>query len=284
MQTSNALDNLKSIAKNNKKRLAGTFGLVAAENVLFLTYPVFGSFAVNAMMSGDVWTSLSYSLLVLIIWSIGAMRRAVDTRAFARIYAELAVPVVASQRAKGLDTSSVTARVALSRQFVDFFEQHLPILMMSAFQIIGSALMLLILEFWAGVTACAILAFFAFLMPKYAKTNDLLYLKLNNRLEKEVDVIERNNGYQLNKHYGWLAKLRIRISNREAAGYLWIGVAMALLFGVTVVQIATTQGVKAGHIYAVITYLWQFAMSLDDMPRLLEQFSNLKDIGKRVEV
>ena len=107
MQTSHALGNLKSIAKNNKKRLAGTFGLVAAENVLFLTYPVFGSFAVNAMMSGDVWTSLSYSLLVLLIWSIGAMRRAVDTRAFARIYAELAVPVVASQAKLNLTNKSL---------------------------------------------------------------------------------------------------------------------------------------------------------------------------------
>ncbi|WP_233419239.1 hypothetical protein [Aggregatibacter actinomycetemcomitans] len=56
------------------------------------------------------------------------------------------------------------------------------------------------------------------------------------------------------------------------------------LFGVTVVNLATTEGVQGGHIYAVITYLWTFAMSLDDAPRLLEQFSNLKDIGKWVEV
>lgn len=187
----NAIENLKSIAKNNKKRLLGTFFLVALENTLFLTYPLFGSFAVNAMMQGDIWLSLTYSLVVLVIWGIGATRRAVDTRAFARIYAELAVPVVLSQREKGLDTSAITARVALSRQFVDFFEQHLPILIMSGFSIIGAAVMLLIIEFWAGVTAFGILLFFTILLPKYAKTNDLLYLKLNNRLEREVQVIEK---------------------------------------------------------------------------------------------
>lgn len=49
---SSAINNLKSIAKNNKKRLFFTFTLVALENILFLTYPLFGSFAVNAMMSG----------------------------------------------------------------------------------------------------------------------------------------------------------------------------------------------------------------------------------------
>ncbi|QPB41922.1 ABC transporter six-transmembrane domain-containing protein [Rodentibacter haemolyticus] len=283
MQT-NALDNLKSIAKNNKRRLFITFFFVTLENILFLTYPLFGSFAVNAMMQGDIWLSLTYSLVVLVIWGIGATRRAIDTRAFARIYAELAVPVVLNQREKGLDTSAITARVALSRQFVDFFEQHLPTLIMSSFSIIGAALMLLLIEFWSGVTAFAILFFFMILLPKYAKTNDLLYLKLNNRLEKEVQMIEKSDPYQLDKHYDLLAKLRIRLSNREAMGYLWIGVSAAILFGVTVVQLATTQGVQAGHIYAVITYLWTFAMSLDDAPRLLEEFSNLKDIGKRVEV
>lgn len=281
---SNALDNLKSIAKNNKKRLFFTFSLVTLENVLFISYPVFGGFAVNAIMSGEVLLSLTYSLMVLIIWGIGAARRAVDTRAFARIYAELAVPVVISQREKGLDKSAITARVALSRQFVDFFEQHLPTLIMSSFSIIGAAVMLLWLEFWSGVTACFILVFFGLMLPKYAKTNDLLYLKLNDRLEKEVNLIEQKRHYHLNKHYDWLAELRIRLSNREAAGYLWIGVSAAILFGVTVVNLATTEGVQAGHIYAVITYLWTFAISLDDAPRLLEQFSNLKDIGKRVEV
>lgn len=279
-----AFGTLKAIALGNKKRLAATFSLVALENILFITYPVFGSFAVNAIMQGDTVKALSYSLLVLLIWGIGATRRAVDTRAFARIYAELAVPVVQTQREKGLNTSAITARVALSRQFVSFFEEHLPTLIMSAFSFFGAAVMLLILEFWVGVTAVAILAIFAVLLPNYAKINDLLYLKLNNRLEKEVGVIERGGLRALNQHYDLLARLRIRLSNREAGSYLAIGITVAVLFGVAVVKMSTTPNVQAGHIYAVITYLWTFAMSLDDAPRLLEQFSNLKDVGKRVEV
>lgn len=39
---------------------------------------------------------------------------------------------------------------------------------------------------------------------------------------------------------------------------------------------------SAGHVYSVSTYLWMFAMSLDDVPRLVEQYSNLKDIGHRI--
>ena len=34
----------------------------------------------------------------------------------------------------------------------------------------------------------------------------------------------------------------------------------------------------------MLTYLWTFAISLDDAPRLIEEFSKLKEIGKRVNI
>ena len=124
------LRSLKTLALQHKKRLFATFGLVAAENFLLLIYPLVGSFAVNAVLNGQLVSALAYALMVLIIW----------------------------------------------------------------------------------------------------------------------------------------------------------GVAMCALFGVTLTVLTLKQGVTAGHIYAVITYLWTFAISLDDAPRLVEELSKLKDIGKRVEV
>ena len=280
----NVFATLKSIAVQHKKRLSITFSLVMAENLLLLLYPLVGSFAVNAVLQGNLVSALAYALMVLIIWAVGSARRAVDTRAFTRIYSELAVPVIVNQRLKGFDTSTTTARVALSREFVNFFEQHLPILITSLFSIIGAVVMLLLIEFWSGVVALLIVLGFGLILPNYVKANDNLYFKLNNRLEKEVDCVERANQYELIKHYRLVERLRILISNREAVSFLCIGVAMCILFGVTLTVLTLTKGVTAGHIYAVITYLWTFAISLDDMPRLVEELSKLKDIGKRVEV
>lgn len=262
--------NLKNISKNNKKPLLLVGGFVLLENLLLLSYPLFGSFAVNAMLQGQLWSSLSYALLVMVIWSVGSARRVVDTRVFARLYANMAVPIIITQRQQGMDTSTIAARVALSRKFVDFFEQHLPILITAVFSVIGSVFMLLVLEFWSGVVACVILLFFIFFTPKYTKMNDKLYLKLNNRLEKEVEVIDKSDLNGLKRHYNLLSDLPILLSNREALSYLLVGVSMTVLFGVSIVQMATTKDVQAGHIYAVMTYLWTFATSLDNMPHLLE--------------
>ena len=62
-----------------------------------------------------------------------------------------------------------------------------------------------------------------------------------------------------------------------------IGASAAAIVSLAIFLLSHKQA-TAGHIYSVLTYLWTFAISLDDAPRLVEEFSKLKDIGKRVNV
>lgn len=228
--------------------------------------------------------ALTYSIVVLVAWGVGAYRRIVDTKTFAKIYAELAVPVIIKQKEQGEEVSTIATRVALSREFVDFFEEHLPMFITSVASVLGAVFMLLFIEFWIGVLSFVILFVFVLMLPKFTKKTDEIYFQLNNQLEKEVEHIEKSDINTLNHHYGIIARLRISISNREALNYLLIGFLVCLLFtfGIVVMIINNTQ--DAGHIYSVMTYLWMFAISLDDSPRLMEQFSKLNDIGKRIHI
>ena len=275
---------LKHIGQTHRRKLITTFSLVGLDNLLLLVYPVFGGWAINAVMEGNVWQAMLYGVVVLLMWIIGAARRIADTRTFTKIYTEIAIPVVLEQRKREVPHSAITARVALSREFVSFFEEHLPIAATSLVSIFGACMMLLILEFWVGVLAVAILALFLWLLPRFAAISENLYFRLNNRLERDNYLIRDGNERQLYRHYGWVAKLRVLISNREALGYLSIGIAMSVLFGFAFIHMTLKGYGSAGHIYSVSTYLWMFAMSLDDVPRLVEQYSNLKDIGQRVEL
>ena len=275
---------LKHIGQTHRRKLITTFSLVGLDNLLLLVYPVFGGWAINAVMEGNVWQAMLYGVVVLLMWIIGAARRIADTRTFTKIYTEIAVPVVLEQRKREVPNSAITARVALSREFVSFFEEHLPIAATSLVSIFGACMMLLILEFWVGVLAVAILALFLWLLPRFAAISENLYFHLNNRFERDNHLIRDGNEHQLYRHYGWFAKLRVLISNREALGYLSIGMAMSVLFGFAFIHMTLKGYGSAGHIYSVSTYLWMFAMSLDDVPRLVEQYSNLKDIGQRVEL
>ena len=273
---------LKMLGMRHSKKLIITLGLVVAENALYLLYPLLAGFAVNAILAGNALHAVLYAVMILIMWLIGAARRSVDTRTFARIYAEMAVPVILAQRRENNRASMVAARVTLSREFVDFFEKHLPVLITSVASIAGAAGMLLLIEFWSGVACLGILLFFALFLKGFTRKNEQLFLRLNNRLEKEVDLVSHAPASPLVRHYRVLARLRICLSDREAFGYLAIGSVAALLFGSTILVMSLRGGVEAGHVYSVMTYMWMFAMSLDDAPQLLEKYSQLKDIGRRV--
>ena len=277
-----ALQTLKMLGRRHRKKLLLTFLLVIAENVMYLLYPLLAGFAINAMLSGRALHAMLYAGMVFIMWAIGAARRSVDTRTFARIYAELAVPVILTQRSENQGASTIAARVTLSREFVDFFEKHLPVLITSVASITGAAVMLLAIEFWTGIACIAILVFFGGFLPGFTRKNEALFVRLNNRLEKEVGFVSTATAPALTKHYGVLAGLRIRLSDREAMGYLSIGCVTALLFAMAILYMTLNGIHDAGHIYSVMTYMWMFAMSLDDGPQLLEKYSQLKDIGRRV--
>ncbi|WP_459828581.1 ABC transporter six-transmembrane domain-containing protein [Campylobacter concisus] len=278
----NAFKTLKSIATEHNKRLILTFTLVLAENGLFLAYPIFAGFAINAIMQGNTLNALIYALFVLIAWLVGAIRRRVDTQVFANIYAKLAVNVIMNEKQNAKDDSAIIARVALSREFVNFFETHFPMFFTSVISIIGSAFMLIFVEPKVAAACFVVMIVFLIFLPRYIKKNDDLYLRLNDRLEKEAKVIGVFNKSTLNRHYDVVSKFRIAISNREAMSYFIIGISASLLFLVAIIVLSSQQ-TNAGHIYSVMTYIWNFVISLDDSPKLIEEFSNLKDIGKRID-
>ena len=278
----NAFKTLKSIANEHNKKLILTFALVLAENGLFLAYPIFAGFAINAIMQGNTLNALIYALFVLVAWLVGAIRRRVDTQVFANIYAKLAVNVIMNEKQNAKDDSAIIARVALSREFVNFFETHFPMFFTSVISIIGSAFMLIFVEPKVAVACFVVMTFFLIFLPRYIKKNDDLYLRLNDRLEKEAKVIGAFNKSTLNRHYDVVSKFRIAISNREAMSYFIIGISASLLFLVAIIVLSSQQ-TNAGRIYSVMTYIWNFVISLDDSPKLIEEFSNLKDIGKRID-
>src|SRR5476651_791016 len=166
-----ASQTLKAIAKAYPGKLFCTLSLVALENALLLAYPLFAGFAVDAMLRGDAGNALFYAAVVLGFWVVGAARRALDTRTFSRIYADLAVPVIINQRLQRHSTSKAAARVVLAREFVDFFEKHVPAMATALVSIIGAAAMLLAIEPWVGLACLVALGLCLVVVPGFARRN-----------------------------------------------------------------------------------------------------------------
>ena len=77
---------LKHIGQTHRRKLITTFSLVGLDNLLLLVYPVFGGWAINAVMEGKVWQAMLYGVVVFI--NVDNRRRPQDSR-YAHIYPDL---------------------------------------------------------------------------------------------------------------------------------------------------------------------------------------------------
>ena len=62
-----ALRNLKTLARNNKRRLLGTLALVPPETLLPLVYPVLGGLAIHGMLPCNLHQALLSALPVPVL-------------------------------------------------------------------------------------------------------------------------------------------------------------------------------------------------------------------------
>ena len=273
---------LRTVFSQNRLRILLTYTLFTIENLLRLAQPFALGWAINDLLTGQllgVGVLVTQHVLHLVI---SLARQVYDTRTFSGIYSELATRMIVSQRAAGVDVSRITARTSLSREFVEFFEQSIPTLMKVGFSVAGSVIML---AWYDGlIVACCLglLVPATLLNHHYSKWTRRLSRGLHDELEREVDVINSRSEIEVRNHFDEVARWRIRLSNAEAINFglmecFILGAIVAVLF-----RACHLPTVQAGDIFAVFRYLMLLLMGLDNLPRLIQQVSRLRDISSRL--
>ncbi len=254
-----------------------TYSLLLVEQGAMLGLPALLGVTIDALMQERrgalVW--LAGGVMVLLI--VGALRRFVDTRVFGAAERDLGMH-------HGATEGPIGRRVGRLRQInelMQFFERHLPEALTAAVGGLGSLIVLWIYN-WrvgaaAGVTAVALLI----LNGVYASRVQRLNGTINNAIERDVEVLEGNDRVALWDHLEGLRRTRVQRSDAEILMYAlnWtamLGLILATLFWVT--QGSTT----TGGVFAVMTYLFQFAESWNNWPSLTERWTQYRDVQSRL--
>ncbi len=273
---------LKDIMKTYPKRLSLTGVLVLAENVLDLLYPVAAGIALDAVLSGNLPRAFMMVAIIFAFWLIGAIRRAVDTRVYTRIYADLAESVVMSERKLGLPSTITVVHTGLARQFVDFFEIQVPAFVTALVSVVGAVGMLLLLEPVIGILAALFLLISIIGGKYFMKRSEHLAECLHDRQEHEPTVVTKGTPLMIFRHFRVLGGRRVQLSDLEAKAYVGVGLIAAVLFGTLFIHLGTKGDATAGHLYMLMSYLWTFVFSLDDMPEHIQQMGRLRELGTRI--
>lgn len=273
---------LKSLFTAHRGRMALTYALFNVENVLKLAQPLVLGWAINDLLAGSYFGLLLFVAQHLLHMGISAARQMYDTRVFNDIYAGLATTLITGQRGANEQVSRVAARSAMSRHYIEFFEQYVPMVIKSAYSVIGALLMLGWYD-WTLIPLCVgLLVPAALLNAAYGRKTLQLNRLLHDELEHEVDVIERSDGGEVRKHFDTVGRWRVKLSDAEATNFCLMELFVLGVMAAALVQFCANTGAEAGDIFAVFRYVLMFIMGLDSVPKLVGQFSRLRDIGGRM--
>ncbi len=273
---------LWNFASRYRWRIGLTYALFVLENVLRLAQPLLIGWAINDLLQSSWFGLAIFAVGQALHMGIRVARQMYDTRAFTGIYSEKASHLVLGQREENIDVSTVAARSAMARDFVEFFERHVPIVIQSLFSLVGAVLLLAYYDSVLVLYCAALIVPAMILNFVFGRKSLRLSGLLHDQLEREVEVIRQPTRQGVDDHYSAVARWRIKLSDNEALTMGLMETFVLLLMIAALFRFCTLPGAAAGDIFAVFRYVLLFITALDRVPMLVNQFSRLRDIGTRM--
>jgi ABC-type multidrug transport system fused ATPase/permease subunit len=273
---------LRELFRAYRWRMLLTYALFNLENLLRLAQPFVLGLAINGLLRGECGGLMLFVAQHVAYTAIGIARRAYDTRAFTGIYTDLATRLVRQQRGRGVAVSRVAARSALSREFVSFFERDVPVLLHTAYSVVGALAFLCLYDPLLAPLCLGLVLPVALLSRGYSRRSYRLNARLHDELEREVDVIDGGQAAEVRGHYERVARWRVRLSDQEAANFGLTEVFVLGLVALALARSCATLGTDVGSVFAVFRYVLMFVTGIDCVPMLVQQLTRLRDLDRRL--
>jgi ABC transporter transmembrane region len=265
-------------------RIARTYVPLVLENALSLAQPVILGLAIDGLLRASFLMLLAYALVHFGHVVTGVARRAYDTRVFERVHAEVVSKVMSEQIRAGVDVSRIAARSGLSREFVEFFERQVPIVIQMSFLLIGGLAVLATFDRILVLLCLTLIIPACIVNASYARRTLVLSTQLHDALEREVDLIHQRDLAGIRAHFGRLADSRIGLSDSEARNFAAMDLFALGLIASSLVRSCLSSPAMPGEILAVLRYVLMFIAGVDGLPFLIQQICRLRDIGRRCAV
>jgi ABC-type multidrug transport system fused ATPase/permease subunit len=282
--------NLLGLFTRFRRGITLAVGLVVIEQLAWIVEPtVFGN-VIDAFIDKGLAPTDATFLIPFVIWIVvflvnsivGAVRRSVDQRIYLTMFTEIATDVARLGQERNHPVSRIAARAELSREYIAFFQYRLPELL-EQFIAIGGAITALYFFDWRIAMTCTVIAIPLGAMTRFSNRRILRFqTSVHDQQERAYDVFARRDIEQVRSYYSQLAAPQLRIANWGALNFGIVRIALLAIF-VAVLYIAIDlDDFTTGNIYAIVAYLWTFVTSSEYVPELMQSWTSLKDISRRV--
>jgi ABC-type multidrug transport system fused ATPase/permease subunit len=234
-------------------------------------------------------SSYVYPLMIwLIVFAVnsglGVLRRAIDPKIFLNIYTKIATEVSQSAIKLKLNISKTATRAQLSHEYIGFLQYRIPEVLENIVAI-GGAIIALYFFDWKISLTCLCIVVPVYLANKlYSKKVMVLQKEFHDNYEDIYDIFSKQDPKYVHDYYQNLARPQKKIANWGAFNF---GMMRATLMGIFLVVLYIAIDLdefSAGELYSIVAYLWTFVTSTEYLPELMESWTSLKDISKRLKM
>lgn len=268
-----------------------TVALVVTENLAWIIEPYLLGMVIDALIDREFTDPATNVSGPIIFWvalfavntGVGAFRRVYDTKIYTKMFTKLARFISKNSIEKNLPATLTSARAELSYQFITFLQYRMPEIIDNLISIFGAVIALYVFDWRIAITCLIIIIPLYFINKLYVLKVSPHQKEYHDKYEDIVEVISKNDPEHVEKYYEMLAVPQVRISKWSALNFSLIRFVLLIIFLSVLFIAIDLDGFSAGELFSIVAYLWTFVTSSEYLPDLMESWTSLKDISRRIK-
>jgi len=256
--------------------------LVILELVTGLLFPLFMGIAINDLIDGHYHGIVMLIILTIASLTIGILRRFYDSRVYGKIYRKMASDLVQEEQEAGSNVSTISARVNLLTEIVEFFENNFPEIVNNFLGLIGVVIIIMTLSFNISILCFGVTLFIIIVYGLSSKKHYVLNKRYNNLLETQVTKLQTKEPKVIDQYFKNIMDTNIKLSDLETLNYGAI-LTVALSVFIYSIYVATSgDNITYGAVFALLMYVYEFIERVTTLPLYYQNYIRLKEISSRL--
>jgi ABC-type multidrug transport system fused ATPase/permease subunit len=282
---------LFDLTRRFKSGITLAISLVVVENVAWIVEPSLFGRVIDALIdtaSGEGRITFTFPLVLwvfvfMVNSLVGASRRSLDQKIFLNMFTEIATDVAAMGKKHRLSISKTAARAELSREYITFFQYRLPEIIEQSIAIVGAVIALVFFDWRIALTCLCIVVPLGIITKFYNQKVIVLQRNIHDTREEAFEVFAQKDPERVREYYQSMAGTQQKIANWGAVNFLMMRVFLLGIFLIVMYIAIDLDDFTTGNIYSIVAYLWTFVTSSEYLPELLESWTSLSDISRRLK-
>ena len=282
---------LSNLFKRFRKGIILAMSLVIIEDIAWIIEPTILGIVIDALIDKEYTDPSTNALTPLLIWvglfainsGVGTLRRSLDDKIFLNMFTSIATEVGERSMNKNLSVSRTTARAELSYQYISFLQFRMPEILSNVINITGAIIAMYIFDWRISLTCLCIVFPLLMINVFYNKKVGLIQKEYHDKYEDIVDVFSKKDTGEIRTYYNELAKPQQRIANWSALNFGVMRFFLLIIFLAVLFIAIDLDEFSAGELFSIVAYLWTFVTASEYIPDLMESWTSLKDISRRLK-